>query len=325
MIFDRDFSTAAAFVDQFIQLAGTFSTSNQSFAWRGFEAGNTIAYSTRPFGASAATFQADTDFVTTATAASLASLFAGFIANPGWNYNAGSGAGTHDNFVGFAANLRVNPPPSGGAGTIQNLTGFQIFKTIAGEKIGANNTVDTYRGLWVGQPSKNAAATVTTQVGVEIDSLSNGSTNLSLRSVGTQHMRHQGDACIGANAGANTGIDCAKDIAYRPTARTLANGTNNDVNATDTSVLRITGPTAAFTITGFSDPQQGKWLLVINTTTQAMTIAHENAGSTAANRIILIPAVNLVLAGSVSYALFWYDVTTARWRLIAARDSGGPR
>jgi hypothetical protein len=48
-------------------------------------------------------------------------------------------------------------------------------------------------------------------------------------------------------------------------------------------------------------------------TVDTITLRHENASSTAANRIIGPGSTNLVIAIEGSAEL-WYDTTTARWR-----------
>lgn len=105
---------------------------------------------------------------------------------------------------------------------------------------------------------------------------------------------------------------------------TIANGANNNVTLSQ-SWARITGPTGAFSISGFTAGFVGAKIFLFNTTAQAMTITNEGASSTAANRITTLTGADVVLAASVSSAIFTYDVTSARWILMSARDSAGAK
>ena len=98
---------------------------------------------------------------------------------------------------------------------------------------------------------------------------------------------------------------------------TLANGANNDINIQGRSVVRVTGPTGAFSITGFASGTDGQRLTVYNTTAQTMTITND-ATSTAANRILTLTGANVVLKGDgPSAANFIYDGSGSRWILVA--------
>jgi hypothetical protein len=171
--------------------------------------------------------------------------------------------------------------------------------------------------------------TLTTHIGYDC-AVNTGGTIISYRSTGANaQMRHAGDAAFGINAAPNVGLDSAQDFAMRVESRTLVNGGNDNVDADDISHLRITGPTAAFTTTGFTDGQDGKVLVVMNGTTQQWTIVND-AMSTAANRIYTGDGADVVLAAAggttdLSIAVFVYSSTDSRWRMICARDTAGPQ
>lgn len=98
----------------------------------------------------------------------------------------------------------------------------------------------------------------------------------------------------------------------------LTNGTNSNIPITGLAVLRLTGPTAAFSVGGFAQnttPLSGQPLTVINTTTQLMTILHEDASSTPANRIDTQSTSSVTLPPRKGTATFVYDATTSRWVL----------
>ncbi len=89
----------------------------------------------------------------------------------------------------------------------------------------------------------------------------------------------------------------------------------NPTGLATASVIRIT-LTGAQTITGLAGGADGRVVVVMNVdTADALTIAHESASSTAANRFTLRGAANKILA-AVSAAWFMYDATASRWRLL---------
>lgn len=118
-------------------------------------------------------------------------------------------------------------------------------------------------------------------------------------------------------------LTCSKKLATKSYGLTLANGTTNHNLASTGSYARITGPTAAFGVTGFVAPVDGNSavidgtrLTIFNTTAFAMTIANENASSTAANRITTLTGADVVLAARTSSASFIYDSASSRWILV---------
>lgn len=99
---------------------------------------------------------------------------------------------------------------------------------------------------------------------------------------------------------------------------TLVNGLNSNISTSGLPTLRFSGPTAAFSIGGFSPaPSPGTLLLVINTTSEAMTIVNEDASSTSACRIATQSASSVTPppVGPNGSATFLYDGTINRWIL----------
>jgi hypothetical protein len=100
---------------------------------------------------------------------------------------------------------------------------------------------------------------------------------------------------------------------------TLANGLNSNIATTALAYVTVGGPTAAFSVGGFNaspSPSGGQRLRLKNTTAFAMSVVHQDASSTAANRIdagaqgftgtsVSIPA------GSICD--FVYNGSTSRW------------
>jgi hypothetical protein len=98
---------------------------------------------------------------------------------------------------------------------------------------------------------------------------------------------------------------------------TLANGLNSNTAITS-SYIRITGPTAAFSIGGFIPGFDGEEIWLYNMTAFAMTIVNEDASSTAAYRIATKSGANVVLAAAQSYAHLIWDGGASRWILLGS-------
>lgn len=100
---------------------------------------------------------------------------------------------------------------------------------------------------------------------------------------------------------------------------TLVNGNNDNIAIGYATYVRISGPTATFTIRGIAGGERGRLVFIRNTTAYDMDIANENAGSTAANRIITQTGADLTSSTGPSSAVLLYDATTARWIVIATQ------
>ena len=132
-----------------------------------------------------------------------------------------------------------------------------------------------------------------------------------------------GDLIVEGNVGIgttspNTQVDIAGGIALRAGAFTAVNGSNNNINIGGASFIRITGPTAAFSITGITGGVNGKVVILYNATTYNMTIANENTNSTATNRITTLTGSGVVTTGVGAITLI-YDSTASRWIVTSAR------
>lgn len=80
------------------------------------------------------------------------------------------------------------------------------------------------------------------------------------------------------------------------------------------SVVRLTA-SGAYSITGLAGGSNGRAIVVVNVGSNTITLSHENASSTAANRFACPSSANFsLLAGSCVIVV--YDTTSARWRVI---------
>jgi trimeric autotransporter adhesin len=115
----------------------------------------------------------------------------------------------------------------------------------------------------------------------------------------------------------NTTLDVNGSTAFREgTAISLTNPVNNDVALADFSFYRIIGATAAFSITGFGNGQNGRVLFLINATAFNMTLSNLNALSALENRINTGSSDNLTLAPSGSVTLI-YNATVQKWAVFS--------
>ena len=111
-----------------------------------------------------------------------------------------------------------------------------------------------------------------------------------------------------------TTLDVNGSVAFRegPSSLILVNGVNDNIVLGDYSLFRITGPTGAFSITGFLGGQNGRVLTIINATTQVLSLTHQ-ASSTANNQINTGGNTLTVAANGV--ATFIYNTTLSNWVL----------
>jgi len=99
------------------------------------------------------------------------------------------------------------------------------------------------------------------------------------------------------------------DISY-----TLA-ASQNDLNPTGlstASVIRVTSSSGVYIITGLQGGADGRWLTIINVGSNAFSLAHESASSSAANRFYIRGALAVTLLQYETVHL-WYDATLSRW------------
>lgn len=109
------------------------------------------------------------------------------------------------------------------------------------------------------------------------------------------------------------------DISRTEGVLTLTDGQNNNVTLTDgVDVYTVTGPTNAFGIAGFTGGYAGRIITVANiSVAKNMTAYHQNASSTAANRIICPGGLTDVATNVYGCFTFVYMGTTQRWLLTA--------
>ncbi|MBK7148408.1 MAG: hypothetical protein IPH78_06185 [Bacteroidetes bacterium] len=121
---------------------------------------------------------------------------------------------------------------------------------------------------------------------------------------------------IGTTAPA-TRMDVNGDFAIRQASLTLANGVNDNVAISPfpngNSYYRITGPTAAYSITGLLASGDGRIVVLQNTTTQTLTIKDQTTSSNLTARI-MTGGGDLAIGDSGTVTLI-YSNTDNRWQV----------
>lgn len=106
---------------------------------------------------------------------------------------------------------------------------------------------------------------------------------------------------------------------------TSATGTQNDFSLSGrVTYLRCTGAAPLFTgfTVGGAAPTAGDTVIIDRISAGTAKVAHQNTGSTAANRVIA-PSTNGQIVGEAGRMMCIYDGTTSRWR-EACIDPGVP-
>ena len=101
-------------------------------------------------------------------------------------------------------------------------------------------------------------------------------------------------------------------------AFSAVNGNNNNINVGEQRFTRITGPTAAFTITGISGTANAKLVHLYNSVAQNMTIGNENTSSTFTNRIITLTGADVATTG-IGMATLQYNASDKSWILLGTQ------
>ena len=223
----------------------------------------------------------------------------------------GSGvSGTNCTAVGAqagAANTAGDRATAVGSNALTNSTSG-TDNTAIGYLSGATNTTGSNNVL-VGSGADVSAPNLTNAVAIGYQAVAGASNSMVL-----------GNASM--NVGIRTStpalpLDVNGAFGTRHLDITLVNGLNSDIALTDTSFVRVIGPTGVFSLGGFTAGADGRQLIVYNTVAFQMTIVNEDGASTATNRIKTLTGANVVLRPGTSAATFIFDGTADRWILLA--------
>lgn len=149
----------------------------------------------------------------------------------------------------------------------------------------------------------------------------NGSSDNRLtRTDGTDGKKIQGsplDCDDSGNLSGLANLTHTGNIIQTEASLSLSNGANSDITLPSGAFITITGPTNAFSISGFASPTNGRRITLYNSVAQNMTITND-ATSTAANRILTLTGADVALTG-VSVATFQYSAVSSRWILLGTQ------
>ncbi|MGL5735838.1 MAG: hypothetical protein ACRCYS_13305 [Beijerinckiaceae bacterium] len=238
----------------------------------------------------------------------------------------------------------------GGAKDISISGGNSVNAPLHGVVIGAASGVlperVAIRGMLIRNPNQSTAGTGcgvqmtdATNCTIECD-ISDGSGKMThgvLESSGCDNNDIGGTVGAGTSAristtgvstrvmsrsGRNTGFGVAQPlntvhidggITTKAQALALVNGANQNVALpTKASSLVVSAPTGAYSIGGIAGGHDGMELTLVNYTTFAMTLNHQDGGSTAANRFTLSGGANVAIP-SFSAVRIMYSSVVGAW------------
>lgn len=117
-----------------------------------------------------------------------------------------------------------------------------------------------------------------------------------------------------------TSLDVNGSFSLKETALGLVNGDNNDINISDFSFFRISGPGTAFAITGIANGKDGREITLYNATSFALTIKNLNAASGASRRIRTLTGSDMIFnAGNASVKL-QYSAIDSNWIVVSQQN-----
>jgi hypothetical protein len=95
-------------------------------------------------------------------------------------------------------------------------------------------------------------------------------------------------------------------VSQAQTIVNLSNGANNNVALGGSLWVQINGPTASYSITGFSAGNNGDTLWLLNGVAEQLTLVHDSSSSSVGNQIGVVTGAPVVLATRYSTAFFKY-------------------
>lgn len=124
---------------------------------------------------------------------------------------------------------------------------------------------------------------------------------------------------IGSNLTLSAGVLSATGGSGGGATTSTATGAQNDFDFSGSATLYMNNATSC-AITGFLAGTDGQTLTVISKGAGAVTIANQDTGSSASNRVINQVTGTITLSPGTGSATLVYDATTARWRVAQHRQ-----
>jgi hypothetical protein len=305
MVFDVTGSSSADLIDSVIKLTGTITSTNDISALSGVGDERVITYNVAQFLSAAPTFSAGLTFQPTDTFSDTSTVFMGFSSSPRVILDTASKTVTTPTLVGLVANPRVKLV-TGTALTVTNVTGVAsgngpggIYSPLAIFDQNINRaagtlTIGTYRGFHATDPGTNGTYTLTTNVGVDIESLTKGTTNIGLRNAGT--------------------------TVWTPSSSQTISAAGNTILANATVVLVSNTTAGSITLTStphIADGVNGQVVTLVATGTQNIVLRDQSA---IASNLRLPGAANLTL-GTNDTATFVFSSTVGDWVCVGTSNN----
>jgi hypothetical protein len=182
-----------------------------------------------------------------------------------------------------------------------SIDGNGVISASAGYTL-PNATTSTLGGVIVGTGLGVSSGTISVTYGTTSGTACQGDDSRlsNSRSPTTHASTHQ-----------TGGSDAVPNVVQSPSQIT---GNQNDYAPTAGDIIRISSD-AARTITGLTAGASGDVRVLVNVGSFAITLAHQSASSTAANRFLVSFGSDYIIAANAAATLI-YDGTTSRWRVV---------
>jgi len=130
-----------------------------------------------------------------------------------------------------------------------------------------------------------------------------------------------GYGVVGYGCVPEAGLDLDRSLALRSASITLSNGANLDVPNPYRASVEVTGPSAAFSISGIVGGTEGQVLEIVNLSDQQMAINHQDPAETTASRRFICPdgppALTLAASpGGFNWVRVKYSSSQSRWLVL---------
>lgn len=242
------------------------------------------------------------------------------------------GGGTQSEQFGSTANAATNGATAVGAGA----GAIGLYSTALGNFSEANGNYSVALGSGVGADGYGSVAvgTAANASGSNAVAIGNGSTASHSKSIvistWAQSSSTSNEITIGSStesvriAGRTTATltnstaagqsTVSGDVAFPQYSLSSLGGTNNYAIPIGTNVyIRVSGPTAAFIISGIAGGRDGRWIRLLNGSGYTMTLAQNTIDPTAANRLVCNVSGDIPFGDGETVDLTW-DTTVSKWR-----------
>ena len=199
------------------------------------------------------------------------------------------------------------------ANSATSITNARILEITGGHQIFSSEAGAAYKSLKITEDTVNAKVSLKPDWYSGISALDS---DLSLKAV-SGFAGTDAELLVGASR-----ISLIGQMTLPQKTISVVNGDNGSIDpdavGSPRSWIRLVGPTAPYSISGFLYGIDGIVLVVNNTTTQAWTVKNEDVAVVASTRILTQTGEDVVFPANLSTATFIYSSTDQRWILVAS-------